>query len=60
MYNETMNSIFEHKKEFHKKRAKASFEQKVLVLVELQKLAIEAKINTNRPKAHEIVWQIPE
>lgn len=51
-----IEDIFRTKELFHRKLAKIPFEQKIEILVKLQKLANDIKIATGRKK--EKVWKI--
>lgn len=52
----TRSDLFKKKEEFHKEQAKLPFEEKIKILVNLQKIA-----NTiRRPQGKEqMVWEIP-
>ena len=45
--------LFQGKEQFHKSQAKLPFEEKITLLVELQKIASEI-----RPSENRIVWRI--
>lgn len=49
----TREGLFKAKEKFHKDQAKAPFEEKIMVLVELQKIA-----SSIRPSENRIVWRI--
>jgi hypothetical protein len=54
-YRDLTEKIFESKKEFHKEKAKLPVEEKIRILIELQKIAIEA--NPDKAKGKR-VWKI--
>lgn len=51
-----IEDIFKSKELFHRKLAKIHFDEKIEILVKLQKLANDIKIATGRKK--ERVWKI--
>lgn len=51
-----ISSVFRAKELFHKKMAKMPFEQKIKILIKLQKLANEIKAVTGRRRKK--VWKI--
>jgi hypothetical protein len=51
---EITEQIFYEKKNFHKERAKLPIEEKIKILVKLQKIGIEA----NKKMKHKKVWEI--
>jgi hypothetical protein len=51
---EIAENIFEEKKIYHKEKAKIPIEEKIRVLVELQKIGIEANPKMKNKK----VWEI--
>jgi len=51
--------IFEAKDRFHKDQAKLPIEEKVKILVELQKIVLETQINTHSDKLKQ-VWKLTE
>lgn len=56
-----ISRVAESKIEYHKQKAKMSFEEKLKILIELQKLDIEMLKNNKRGKISNklrIVWQI--
>jgi len=56
-HNEFVDRVFEGKKEYHRNAAKLPIEEKVRILVELQKIAVGMK-NKDTAKKNRIVWQI--
>jgi hypothetical protein len=52
-----IQKIFRAKEEFHKDRAKLPIEEKIKILVELQKLAIDIP-TTSKENRSRMVWQI--
>ena len=54
-YKILMKKIFDSKKEFHKSKATLPVEDKVKILTELQKIAIEANPEKTKGKK---VWKI--
>lgn len=59
MADHPLNIFFKNTKEYHKRRQHDSLEQKYLILLELQKLALEMRKSKNLPiKAHERVWPV--
>ncbi len=53
--NKLIKKIFHAKKEFHKENANMTFEEKILILVKLQKIA--AEMNPKKGKKSQ-VWKI--
>lgn len=60
MQSKVIEHIAENKREFHKERAKLSFEEKIKIVVELQKIAIEMrKANPKRKNPEfQMVWDL--
>jgi hypothetical protein len=54
-YRELTEKIFDSQKEFHTEKAKLPVEEKIRILIELQKIAIEA--NPDKAKGKR-VWKI--
>lgn len=54
-FKELTEEIFKSKKEFHKRKASLPVEDKIKVLIELQKIAIEANPDKANGKR---VWKI--
>ena len=52
-----IEKIFRAKEEFHKDRAKLPIEEKIKILVELQKLAIDIP-TTSKENRFRMVWKI--
>lgn len=53
------DKIFESKKKYHSDAAKKSFEDKIKILIELQKIDLSMKKARNiKPKSYEFVWEI--
>lgn len=52
----TRKDLFEKKEEFHKEQANLPFEEKIKILVKLQKIANNAKAITGGKKCK--VWEI--
>lgn len=57
-----MDQIVESKKRFHKKRAEMSFEEKVKIIVELQKINAEMRKRNPSQVKNNIykVWQLQD
>ena len=55
-----INQIAESKRRFHKKRADMPFEEKIKIIVELQKINAEMKKGNQRQEKNTIhkVWQL--
>ena len=51
--------IFEAKDRFHRDQAKLPIEEKVKILVELQKIVLETQINAHSDKLRQ-VWKLTE
>jgi hypothetical protein len=56
-YNAFVDRVFESKKEYHRNAAKLPIEEKVRILVELQKIAVAIK-NKDTAKENRFIWQI--
>ena len=56
-HSDIVDRVFEGKKEYHRNAAKLPIEEKVRILVELQKIAVAIK-NKNTVKENRLVWQI--
>jgi len=56
-HNAFVDRVFEGKKEYHRNAAKLPIEEKVRILVELQKIAAAIK-NNDTIKKKRIIWQI--
>jgi len=56
-YSDFVDRVFEGKKEYHRNAAKLSIEEKVRILVELQKIAVAVK-SKDATKENRLVWQI--
>lgn len=54
-FKELAEKIFKSKKEFHNRKASLPVEEKIKVLIELQKIAIEANPDKSNGKR---VWKI--
>ena len=50
--------IFEHKKQFHRQQARLPIEEKIRILIELQKISLTLHPR-REPDDTRIVWQIP-
>lgn len=55
-----IDQIAESKRRFHKKRAEMSFEEKIKIIVELQKINAEMRKGNQRQEKNNIykVWQL--
>jgi len=49
--------IFENKKSFHQKRARMPIEEKIKILIELQKIVLETRQTVN-PLDNRRVWRL--
>jgi hypothetical protein len=56
-HSDFVDRVFEGKKEYHRNAAKLPIEEKVRILVELQKIAVTIK-NKDATKENRFVWQI--
>lgn len=54
---ELASEIFESKKEFHRNQAKLPIEEKIKILVELQKIVVKTK-ERKKDDGLRIVWKI--
>lgn len=52
-----IEKIFKAKEEFHKERARLPIEEKIKILVELQKLAIDIP-TASKERSFKMVWDI--
>ena len=59
MANKEINRLFKAKISFHKELSKMPFEEKIKILVQLQKMAngIQA-FSTNQKKSRQKIWEI--
>ena len=54
-----LSKLFESKKKFHEDMANLPFEEKIKIIVELQKIDLEMRKTSGRKiKPYEMVWQI--
>ena len=51
-------NIFDKKAEFHRQQARLPIEEKIRILVELQKIALTIRPNRD-PDDRRVVWQLP-
>lgn len=51
------SKVFEAKNQYHKNQAKLSIEEKIKILIELQKIVINIQNNPNNDKS-KFVWKI--
>jgi len=56
-HNDFVDRVFEGKKEYHRKAAKLPIEEKVRILVELQKIAVAIK-GKDTANEKRIIWQL--
>jgi hypothetical protein len=56
-HGDIVDRVFEAKKEYHRNAAKLPIEEKVRILVELQKIAVAIK-NKDMAKENRLVWKI--
>lgn len=56
-HSELVDRIFESKEKYHRNAAKLPIEEKVRILVELQKIAVNVKKESAKEK-NMIVWRI--
>jgi len=55
--NEIIQKLFNQKKQFHHNRAKLPIEEKIRILVELQKMAIDIP-TPSRKARYKKIWEI--
>ncbi|MGE5340434.1 MAG: hypothetical protein ACM3SY_03030 [Candidatus Omnitrophota bacterium] len=53
-----IHSIFEAKRNFHKERAKLPIEEKIKILVQMQRIAHEISIKKKKKNVPSPVWNI--
>jgi len=55
--NEDIHKLFKAKEQFHRERARLPIEEKIKILVELQKMAIDIPTTSNKNRFKR-VWEI--
>lgn len=55
---QTIEELFQAKKEYHQRLARLPIEKKVEILVELQKIAVKALPKSKRLKMQKMVWKL--
>ena len=59
MYDSFLNKMIDSKKIYRKKLSKLSFEEKIEIIVRMQKMDLELKKSNNREiPAHHRIWKL--